>query len=87
MDNKLKMNIHIEFCIKWNYGPEFERVSKVINKINPHAIIASNSTYPRSGAFEVTINSELVFSKLSSNRFPNYEEIEIWVKLWSSYII
>ena len=81
------MNIHIEFCIKWNYGPEFERVSNIILAINSEVKITSNQSPPRSGAFEVTINRELVFSKLSSNRFPNYEEIEIWVKLWSSCII
>ena len=81
------MNIHIEFCIKWNYGPDFERVSKVINSINPDATIASNSSYPRSGAFEVAINQELVFSKLKENRFPSYEEIELWFKVWSFYII
>ena len=28
------MKIHIEFCVKWNYGPEFDRVSKQIYKIN-----------------------------------------------------
>ena len=81
------MNIHIEFCIKWNYGPDFERVSKVINSINPDATIASNSSYPRSGAFEVAINQELVFSKLKENRFPSYEEIKLWFEVWSFYII
>ena len=73
------MNIHIEFCIKWNYGPEFERVSKIINRIKPNATITSNSTYPRSGAFEVTIDNKIIFSKLSENRFPIDKEIEAWV--------
>ena len=36
------MNIHIEFCVKWNYGPEFDRVSKEIKEIFPHAIIKGN---------------------------------------------
>ena len=56
-------------------------LSKIINEINQDAIIASNSTYPRSGAFEVTIDRELVFSKLTKNRFPTYEEIKSWVEL------
>ena len=81
------MNIHIEFCIKWNYDPEFERVSKIINEVNPDASIASNATYPRSGAFEVTIDRKLVFSKLTNNRFPSKEEVKSWVELWSFYII
>ena len=81
------MNVHIEFCIKWNYKPDFERVSKIINRIKPKAIVTSNETYPRSGAFEITIDSALVFSKLTKNRFPIEEEIEAWLQLWNYYII
>ena len=72
------MNIHIEFCIKWNYGPDFERVSKVINNINSDATIVSNSSYPRSGAFEVELNGNLIFSKLSTGRFPEKIEVLSW---------
>ena len=72
------MNIHIEFCIKWNYGPEFDRVSKIIEEINPQANISGNDNPPRSGAFEVKINEELIFSKFSTGAFPTKEIIKSW---------
>lgn len=74
------MKIHIEYCIKWNYGPEFDRVSNIIKSINPTVIIASNNTPPRSGAFEITINGKIFFSKLKTNCFPENEQIKEWLK-------
>ena len=73
------MNIHIEFCIKWNYGPEFDRVSKILNKINSNINIIGNKISPRSGAFEVTLNNKLVFSKFKTGIFPNEEIIKEWL--------
>ena len=59
----MKINIHIEFCVQWNYEPEFERVSNLIYSLVPDANISSNENGHRTGAFEVTINNSLVFSK------------------------
>ena len=73
------MKIHIEYCIKWNYGPEFDRVSKQIHKINPSIVITGNEELPRSGSFEITINNKLVFSKFKSGTFPTLEEIKNWL--------
>ena len=74
------MEIHIEFCIKWNYGPEFDRVSKEIKKINSSVIIKGNENPPRSGSFEVTINGKLIYSKFKSKNFPNKEQIKNWIQ-------
>ena len=81
------MNIHIEFCIKWNYGPEFERVSNIIKKYNSEIKIESNNSYPRSGAFEVMVDNNLVFSKFSTKRFPIENEIKSWIKSWIIFLI
>ena len=70
------MKIHIEYCVKWNYGPEFDRVSKIIKEINPNAIITGNQNPPRSGAFEITVNHKLSYSKFETQTFPNKEEIK-----------
>ena len=67
------MKIHIEYCVKWNYGPEFDRVSKIIKKYNSTIIIKGNDINPRSGAFEITFNGELVYSKFETNSFPSEE--------------
>ena len=72
------MKIHIEFCEKWNYHSDFDRVSKQINNIMPSAQVAGNSKPPRSGAFEVTIDGKLIYSKFQMGIFPNTEEIKSW---------
>ena len=75
------MNIHIEYCIKWNYKPRFDRVSEIILKYQPNAKIAENKSYPRSGAFEVTINEKLVYSKLQTGGFPELKNIKEWLNM------
>ena len=72
------MKIHIEFCEKWNYRPDFDRVSKQIKNIMPNASIQGNNILPRSGAFEVTIDGTLVYSKLQTGNFPNMKDITNW---------
>ena len=70
------MKIHIEFCVKWNYGPEFDRVSKKIKELHPNASITGNETNPRTGSFEITIDGKLVYSKFKTDAFPSKNEIE-----------
>ena len=72
------MKILIEFCIKWNYGPEFDRLSKEIHKINPSAKIIGNEGPPRTGAFEVVLDNNLIYSKFKTGAFPTIEEIKEW---------
>ncbi len=73
------MKIHIEFCERWNYHPEFDRVSKIITKLNPDAIISGNKNVPRTGSFEVELNGIIVFSKFKSGKFPSELEIKSWL--------
>ena len=72
------MKVHIEFCEKWNYHPDFDRVSKQVKKLIPDVHVEGNSKPPRSGAFEVTIDGELVYSKFQTGNFPNMEDIYSW---------
>ena len=51
-------------------------MSKEIKLLSSNSIIKGNDTYPRSGAFEITINGKLVYSKFETNSFPSQEEIE-----------
>jgi len=73
------MNIHIEFCERWNYYPEFDRVSKIITTINSDAIIEGNEKNPRTGSFEVEIEGKIVFSKFQTGKFPSEAEIKLWL--------
>ena len=72
------MKINIEFCEKWNYHPDFDRVSSQIKKHAPNAIIKGNSKPPRSGAFEVSMNGKLIFSKFEKGNFPTRKDIKNW---------
>ena len=45
------MNIHIEYCIKWNYGPEFDRVSNIIKSIDSNIKIK-----PIQGCISIIMN-------------------------------
>ena len=73
------MRVYIEFCVKWNYDPEFERVSNIIKSIKTDVEISSNRNPPRSGAFEVSIDDKLIFSKFQLGRFPTEDEIKGWL--------
>ena len=72
------INVYIEYCEKWNYKPEFDRVSKIILSINQSINVKGNKSIPRTGSFEVVMNNQLVFSKLKTERFPNEREIYSW---------
>jgi len=72
------MIIEIEYCVKWNYKPEFDRVSKTIKSISPETNIIGNKNSPRSGAFEVKLDDKTIYSKFSTNTFPNIEDINSW---------
>ena len=72
------MYIHIEYCEKWNYKPEFDRVSKIILLIDNSINISGNDSEPRTGSFEVTINGKIIFSKFENGRFPDDLEISSW---------
>ena len=70
--------LHIEYCERWNYEPEFDRVSKIILNMKKEIKIIGNETIPRTGSFEVLLNNKLVFSKLQNNNFPTIEDINSW---------
>ena len=53
-------------------------MSKLIKTIVPQAKIEGNSTPPRSGAFEVCLNDELVYSKFKTGEFPQEADIKNW---------
>ena len=72
------MTVYIEYCEKWNYHPEFERVSNIINKKYPDIVVVGNECKPRTGSFEITINNVLKYSKFQTDQFPDESEIMNW---------
>ena len=53
-------------------------MSKAIKNIVPEAKVQGNAKPPRSGAFEVTIDEKLVYSKFQTGNFPNTGDIKSW---------
>ena len=53
-------------------------MSKQVKKFIPDAQVKGNAKPPRSGAFEVTIDGKLVYSKFQTGNFPNVEDISSW---------
>tara|TARA_X000001036_G_C20151439_1_gene591524 strand:- start:218 stop:394 length:177 start_codon:yes stop_codon:yes gene_type:complete len=51
-------------------------VSKIIRKIIPNSNIIGNEKPPRSGAFEITINNKLIYSKFTTSSFPIESELK-----------
>ena len=53
-------------------------MSKIVKKIAPNAKIVGNSNPPRSGAFEVSFDKKLVYSKFKTGEFPQEGDIKNW---------
>ncbi len=69
----MPVSIHIEYCSGWGYGRKFKALSSDILKAVPDAKITGLKG--RKASFEIKINDVLVFSKLESGRFPQYQDI------------
>ena len=55
-------------------------MSKIIKNLNPQVQVIGNESPPRSGAFEVSKNGELIFSKFDKGSFPDESTIKNWIK-------
>ncbi len=53
-------------------------MSDIIKRIKPGVVVEGNVSPPRSGAFEVTIDDRLVYSKLQTGKFPDEDTISGW---------
>ena len=54
-------------------------MSNIISLINENINVIGNISNPRSGAFEVTIDGLVVFSKFETGCFPNEAQIRTWL--------
>ena len=68
------MNISIEYCAMWNYLPKASSLEVELKNNFPQADISLISS--GGGVFEISLNSNLIFSKKALNRFPKSGEIK-----------
>lgn len=65
--------VHVEYCGSWGYANRFRDLRHSILKALPEAEVTG--TTGRSSSFEVTIDGQLVFSKLQMDGFPSKEDV------------
>ena len=54
-------------------------MSKLIKKFSPNATVLGNDNPPRSGAFEVKKDGDLVYSKFDTGEFPKEKDVKSWL--------
>ena len=69
------MELRIEYCAMWNYLPNaVSLTSELLNKYGTD--VKELTIVPGGGgAFEVTFNGNLVYSKLDTGEFPTTDQI------------
>ena len=83
------MKVSIEYCSVWNYLPRASSLEAELKQTFTEMDVTLISS--GGGVFEVTLNSELIFSKKSLDRFPEDGEVEKliressgWFDNWNS---
>ena len=51
-------------------------MSNDIKELFPDANIEGNRIYPRSGAFEIKLNGDIIYSKFKTNAFPTKTDLQ-----------
>ncbi len=72
------VKVDVEYCRGWSYGRRYKELEKLIK--GSVSDVEMNGVKGRKSCFEIKINSELVFSKLETGKFPDYQEIVALVK-------
>ena len=66
------MQIEIQYCVMWNYKP---RAVSLADELRSEVGVEATLVPSSGGAFEVTVDGNLIFSKLQIGRFPGPGEI------------
>jgi selenoprotein W-related protein len=73
----VKSEVTIEYCTVWNYEPKAASLAARIRKTagaTPR-LIASGG-----GAFEIRVNGELIYSKLETGEWPDFDAIAAQIR-------
>ena len=67
------MKVEVEYCGAWGYGPRYKELARTISAALPEAECVG--TVGRRSSFEVKLDGTLIYSKLESGGFPQYEDV------------
>ena len=81
-DNKeVRVNIQIIYCSDWSYEKEAAGLAVQLMEYYKQDIGTIQLVPSDGGRFEVSVNDQLIFSKLEEDRFPEYKEIKKGIQL------
>lgn len=67
------VKVDVEFCGGCGYRPKYDELADQIKTKVPSANV--NGEEGRTGSFEVKVNGKLVYSKLMTMAFPDFENV------------
>lgn len=67
------MKVEVEYCGAWGYGPRYRELARTITAALPEA--QCTGTVGRRSSFEVKVDGKLIYSKLESGGFPEFEDV------------
>ena len=65
------MKIHLRYCSSWNYEPKAVSLAEKVLTEYKQQINGLELEPSTGGCFEVTINGQLIYSKLETDEFPD----------------
>ena len=66
------LNIEIQYCVEWNYKP---RAVSLADELQDAFGVEATLVPGSGGAFEISVDGKLEFSKFQTGRFPEPGEI------------
>jgi len=70
-----KTVVHIIYCTDWGYEKQYERLTAAILSAMPRDVEVTGEVATESGAFEISLNGQLISSKLKTGVLPADEDI------------
>ncbi|XP_046982839.1 migration and invasion enhancer 1 [Schistocerca americana] len=67
------VNVEVEYCGGCGYLPKFQELSDKIRESVPSANVTGKEG--RTGSFEVSVNGQLIYSKLRTMAFPDFQNV------------
>ncbi len=72
----MNLILQIEYCIAWSYHYYFEQIKHHLEKLIPNCTVEGNTKRePRYGAFEISLDSTILYSKLNTSSCKEFENL------------
>ena len=71
------MKVEIKYCTSWGYQPKAASLAEELKAKYGDALSGVDLVPSSGGEFEVSLDSELIYSKLKTGRFPEVKEVTV----------